>query len=114
MTNKAISHLPAVAIMAALVSFGSNLGKLKLLEVEDTNDKFFETEGIVLSKEELLRSLIDIDDLGDFALRVAFVTVGVSVKLTTSELTEDQVLRTMIGKGTDGKPYLRLTLQALA
>jgi hypothetical protein len=114
MDNKAISHLPVTAVLAALVSFGTSIGKLKLMEVEATTDNFFEGQGIVMNNEELLKALVDIDDLGDFAIRVGFHTAASSVKLTTTELTEEQVMRTMIGKAADGKPYLRIALQELA
>ncbi len=113
MADKAISYLPLAAVLAALTNFQGSLGKLKLMEVATSSDNEFESGGLVRDKEEHLKSLIDVDDDGDFAIRVGFHSTTGSTKLTASELTEDQILRTWIGKAADGKPYLRIALQEL-
>lgn len=110
----ATGYLPRVALLASLTNFESNKGKLKMLEVANTANDYFENKGRVMSWEEIMRALIDVDDDGDFAIRYATVSVTGSTKMTSSELTEDQVLRSWIGKSADGKPFLRLVFQTLA
>lgn len=111
---KAIGILPLSAILASLTNFESSKGKLKFMEVEDTGENYFEDAGITQSNEEIAKNLVDIDDDGDFAIRYASISVTGSTKLTTSELDENQVVRSWIGKSADGKPYLRAVFQTLA
>lgn len=105
--------LPVEALLAALINYQNNRGKLKLLEVEDTTDNYFEDAGLHQTNEELFRMLVDVDDDGDFALRVGFHTVTGSTKFAHSEASPDLMVRSLIGKAADGKPYLRLVLQAV-
>lgn len=111
--TKAIGYLQVTALLAALTNSQNSLGKLKLMKVDPTADNYYEGEGLAQSKEELFRALIDVDDDGDFAIRIGKHTTTGSTKLPQSELTEDQILRNMIGKASDGKPYLRVAIQEL-
>ena len=110
----AIGYLPKEAIIAALINFQGSKAKLKFMEVADTSDNYFEDKGLHMSSEDIFRSLIGVDDDGDFAIRYASISATGSTKFPTAELSEDQLLRSLIGKDTDGLPYLRMVFQELA
>lgn len=115
MTTNAIGYLPLSAILAALTNFESSKGKLKFMEVAPQSPEvdYFEDNGLHQSEEEIFRSLIDVDDAGDFAIRYAPITVTGSTKFPTSEVSDIQIVRSWIGKDADGLPYLRVVLQTL-
>lgn len=110
---KNIGFLPIEAILGSLLNFQGASAKIKMIEVAPTTDDYFAMPEKSMNKEEIIRSLIDIDDEDDFAIRVGFHSVTGSTKLTKSELTEEQLLQSVIGKASDGKPYLKLVLQEL-
>lgn len=116
MTTNAIGYLPLSAILAALTNFEGSKGKLKFMEVTPQSPEvdYFEDKGLHLSQEEIFRSLIDMDDAGDFAIRYANISVTGSTKFPTAELSEIQIARSWIGKDADGLPYLRMVFQELA
>lgn len=110
---KNIGFLPVEAVLGSLLNFQSNSAKLKMMEVATTGTDYFTMPEKAMNKEEIMRSLIDIDEAGDFAIRVGFHSASGSTKLTKAELTEEQLLQSIIGKTSDGKPYLKLVLQEL-
>lgn len=111
-----VGYLPFSAILAALTNFQDSKGKVKFLEVEPQTPEvdYFEDKGLHLSEEEIIRSLIDVDDDGDFAIRYANISVTGSTKFPTAELSEIQIVRSWVGKAADGRPYLRMVFQELA
>lgn len=109
----AIAYLPLSAVFAALTNTQDSKGKVKFMQVADTDDDYFEDKGRHMSMEEILRALVDVDDDGDFAIRYANVSTTGSTKFPTAELDEIQIARSWIGKDADGLPYLRLTFQTL-
>ncbi len=109
----ATGYLPIEALLGTLTNFQDGRAKLKFMQVATTNNNYFTMPEKVLTNEELFRSLIGVDDDGDFAFRVGVHTVTGSTKLTKAELTETQLLHNCIGVSTDGKPYLRIVLQTI-
>lgn len=110
---KATGHLPIAALFGALTNFQDGLAKLKLMQVATTENNYFTMPEKVLTDEELFRSLIGVDNEGDFAIRIGVHSVTGSTKLTKAELTENQLIHQSIGVSTDGKPYVRVVLQTL-
>lgn len=108
-----LGHLPIAAVVAALTNNQDSLPKLKVLEVATTNDFYFEVAPNDLDPEVIFKSLIELDGEGDPAIRMGFHTTTGSTKLEVSELDEKQLLRKLIGKTSEGKPYLRVTLEEL-
>lgn len=108
-----MGNLPLVAIAAALINNQNGHQKVKLIEVTPTSNDYYDHHGMSHSAEEILRSLIELDGSGDPAIRVGFHTTTGSTNLTASELSIEQHFRSIIGKTSDGKPYLRVTLDEL-
>ena len=109
----AISYLPFEAILSGLINYKNKRGSLKAIEVTPTTDKYYESAGLHQTPEELLRALVDVDDNGDYAIRIGFHTDAGSTKFTPAAATQEVMLRSLIGKASDGKPYLRIVLQEL-
>lgn len=109
-----LGHLPVVAVIAALTNDEDSLPKLKFVEVDTTDDFYFEVAPNDLDAEQIFKTLIELDDAGDPAIRIGFHSTTDSTKMEVSELAESQLLRKLIGKTAEGKPYLRATLQELA
>lgn len=112
MNKQMIGHLSIVQLLAALMNNEDSLPKVKLIEVEPTSDFFFEQSGIDINFTSILKTLIEEDDAGDFAIRIGRHTTSGSTKFTKSELSEPQLLRGLIGKTEDGKAYLRMTVSS--
>lgn len=111
--EKELGNLPLAAVLACLINNQDDLPKLKFLEVETTEDFYFEEVGIILEAEDLLKVLIELDGDGDPAIRIGFHSTTGSTKLSISELDKNQLMRLVIGKTSDGKPYLRAALESL-
>lgn len=108
-----MGNLPKEAVVSSLINNQNSLPKLKLKEVATTSDLFYDDKGMSHSIEEMIRGLIDLDGDNDPAIRVGFHTTTGSTKVSTSELSVEQRFRSLIGKTSDGKPYLRVTLDEL-
>ncbi len=108
-----IGLLPIEAVLAALINNQSSKASLKLIQVADTENNYFEDKGLSLTKEEILRSLITTDSDGDFAIRYANISTTGSTKFNKSERSTDQILRHLIGKSDNGLPFIRLTFETL-
>ncbi len=108
-----LGHLPVNALVAALINNQTSLPKIKLIEVATTSNPYFEETPHDIDAETILKTLVELDDEGDPAIRIGFHTTTGSTKLAVSELSEIQLLRMCIGKTSDGKPYLRATIQSL-
>ena len=108
-----LGHLGAASVLAALTNNQASLPKLKLLEVATTDDFYFENHPNDLDADVIFKTLIELDGDGDPAIRVGIHTTSGTTKLSVSELSFPQLLRKLIGKTADGKPYLRVTLEEL-
>lgn len=116
LNTNAVGFLPIAALFAALTNFESSKGKVKFMEVEPQSPEvdYFEDKGLHMDLEQIFRTLIDVDDDGDFAIRYANISVTGSTKFPTAELSDIQIARSWIGKDADGLPYLRMVFQPLA
>lgn len=112
-TVKQLGHLPMLAVLASLIYSSGGKNSIKMIEVADTANNYFETAGKDLTPEQIFRALIDVDADGDFAIRYASVTNSGSHPLTVSAISESQLVRLPIGKTATGKPFLRLAIQSL-
>jgi len=108
-----LGHLPMVAVLAALMNKQNGLPKLKLVEVTTTSNFYFEVAPNDLDAETIFKTLIDLDSDTEPAIRIGFHATTGSTKMDTSELSVPQLLRKLIGKTSDGRPYLRVTLDEL-
>src|SRR5690349_10840393 len=112
MNLKGLESYELPALLAELINNQDGLPRLKFIEVATTDDFYFEQTGNQISAEDILRTLIEIDGSGDYAIRIGRHTVTGSTKFNKSELSEIQLTRSVIGKTSDGKPYLRTTISS--
>lgn len=101
------------AVLGALINSQDSRNRIKMVEVTATTNPWFETSTKHVTKDELLRLLIELDSDGDPAIRVGFHSTTGSTKLPSAGLDEDQLIHSVIGKTSDGKPYLRVALDSL-
>ena len=110
---KEIGHLPLEALIGAIINNYSSLPKIKLVQVATTSNHYYDDEASAPGAEEMLRSLLELDGDSDPAIRIGIHSTSGSTKLNKGELSTEQLLRSVIGKTSDGKPYLRVALDTL-
>jgi aryl-phospho-beta-D-glucosidase BglC (GH1 family) len=104
-----------------LIGLGTNpsgVGRMKMVEVTSTGDYFgANAPAIGVGFEDLFKALIGLDGANEPALMVAIsetVTTGTSI-VAANRVPEDffQNLKKFIGKQSDGRPCLRLTIDRI-
>lgn len=111
MNIRALESLGITEMLSALINNESGLPRIKMIEVETTDEFYFEQNPHDIPKQTMLASLIELDSEGDYAIRIGRHTASGSTKFNKSELGELQLLRSLIGKTSDGKPYLRMLIE---
>jgi hypothetical protein len=122
-TNKAWSYKDVMRgiLTGAFVPVGGEqlpTSAIKMVAVEDSGEDYFETGNLYNSFDKLAKELSGLysDEFPELALRVSLGTVGAETDRCAHPgrvRTELEMFLATIGKGTDGKPLIRLAISGM-
>lgn len=111
-----INSIPLEMLIASMVSYQNNLGKLNMIQVDPTNEDYFPCGSMPVPFDQVIRLVTGINDCNEPAIRYGAYSDSCGnswVDCANNTMDKSMIGMALVGKSADGTAFLRLNIQAL-